>query len=1068
MRSLRRLSGLVRWVAGVAAVLVAVLVLGGSVGYGQQREPKQQTSGSGGLSPIAAQAFLEEEKGKAVERRARRASEEQRAKRRQSRERYRGLSRSEALAVGKRLLPRQLDRPGWKPLDLVPGQEVREYTGPFTARVSGGDGRPPTLVESTLPLRVADADGDLAPVDLKVVSRGGAFVPRNPLVGVRAGSHAADAVALPDVDVAVSLAGAQESARGQASGASVFYPNALPDSDLVIQPKPDGFESFVVLRSSSSPEVTRYRFALPAGATLRESSEEGFEIVRGEERLASVSEPRAWDADGVAVDTETNVVGNDELRISVPHQDLDLKYPLTVDPHISENFRNWQTGQTANFAGWSTWSPRANQGVYFANSNWFLGLGLYVFQRYGSEQPSWHYDYNWVPAEWQFRTRGTTWVYAAQSYLRANDNTATCQYEGIYSPGDDGWPAQTQWHYSDSGVFVGARYTDFLPTGSDAPWKDCNRWRQDRQIGSWLEDSRYFCLGFYSCESAPVRTSGNYYVLGTHVTPGRWYDFTTFMGGAAVHIADPEDPKIVNFSVPSDWTNDSAAGIAFSAQDPGLGVRSLRTYVPNVSWSGAKGGDPLCDGRALNPCSAGRSLSTTVGNLPEGEVQVVGEAVDPAGRLGRDQRTVKVDRTAPRVVTFSNGAVRPNALLRSGQHSLRIDAQDLGSGGIPNSGVKRIEYQLDNGTWRTATTNCESGPCQATWSLNAGPDGLSEGSHHLEARVWDGVGHVSAHQGFDFIVDRTPPVVDLAGPLVEQSGKRLSDGFWTMDATATDEATNRATAGVRNIRVMVDGSPLRLDGEDTGLADQDGDCSRTGCPLDYFDIAYYTREYAEGKRTISVQAEDYAGNRSVARTFTIENSNDVPEPERQAEASSPDFMVYHAGPSFEGLSVTGASRHHVATDPEFPELGRQDNVTYLYGECPTPINDEAAQVEGGCLPPIEIQSSPLCEKHKNLYQDPEVGVTPFKEKTIKGAPAASFSGGRILEIYTGNTTISIYGKDPAQVLRFADALRLALQEEIPTLAQPLTSLAAAGAATAALPVLPPPDANVLAQTEPCK
>lgn len=184
-------------------------------------------------------------------------------------------------------------------------------------------------------------------------------------------------------------------------------------------------------------------------------------------------------------------------------------------------------------------------------------------------------------------------------------------------------------------------------------------------------------------------------------------------------------------------------------------------------------------------------------------------------------------------------------------------------------------------------------------------------------------------------------------------------------------------------------------------------------------------------------------------------------------ANSPRFSVYHLGPTLEGLILNDGSRHHVGTDPQFPELGRQDNVTYLYGECPA-TTAAGADVEGGCVPPIEVQSSPLCEKHKNLYQDPATSGWPFEALTIKGVPAAAFDQGRILEIYTLDTTITIYGKDAAQVLRVADLLRLALPVDIPTLTAPLTTLSAAAGLGPALPVLPPPDQAVLAQTEPCK
>lgn len=839
-----RAAGRVRCLGVLVGVLVGALLVTASVGYGQGRpEPARSASGSGGLSPEAGEALEREERRRAAERRKRRATEQERARRRESRGRYRGLSRSEALAVGKRHLPEQLDRPGWKPLELVPGQEVVEYMGPFSARVSGGRGRPASVVESTLPLRVAGEDGRQAPVDLRIVSRDGALVPENPLVDVRAGGRAADPVALPDIAASVSLVGASETARGEASGASVFYAGALADSDLVIQPQPDGFESFVVLRSSSSPELTSYRFALPDGASLRKSEQEGFEVVRGNERLASVSTPRAWDADGAVVDTQAQVVG-DELRVSVAHRDLDVKYPITVDPHISEDFRNWQTGQTSNFAGWSRWSPRDGRGVYFTNSNWFLGLGLYTFQRYGAEQPADNFKYYWDPAEWQFRSRGTTWVYAAQSYLRANDNTATCQYEGIYSPGDDGWPAQTQWHYSDTGVFVGAKYTDFLPTGSDAPWKDCNRWRQDLAVGSWKEDSRYFCLGYYSCESAPTRRSGNYYVLGTHVTPGTWYDFTTFMGGAAVHIADPEDPSIVNFAGPSGWTNDSTAAISFSGRDPGLGVRTIRTYAPNVAWSGAKGGEPLCDGRAINPCANERPLSTTVGDLPEGLNEVVAEAVDPAGRRGVDKGTVKVDRTGP-VLGTPRGSLwdRRNQEqehrqegLYDAAYSVRLEASDgsTASNATHRSGTKAIDVRVRDAAGVVVQQSpdpepqtCPLSNCTKTRDWTLYTDSLADGEYTIEVTATDQLNNPTrAATRWSVTIDRRGDIVSAVVYDEQVQSERAQRDEWaqvgTQNARTDDWQTirtrdvepcpaNQAGCATRRVRLLREDSEQQYD-----------------------------------------------------------------------------------------------------------------------------------------------------------------------------------------------------------------------------------------------------------------
>ena len=179
---------------------------------------------------------------------------------------------------------------------------------------------------------------------------------------------------------------------------------------------------------------------------------------------------------------------------------------------------------------------------------------------------------------------------------------------------------------------------------------------------------------------------------------------------------------------------------------------------------------------------------------------------------------------------------------------------------------------------------------------------------------------------------------------------------------------------------------------------------------------------------------------------------------------SPEFTAYNVGPRLEGLEVIEAVRVCAPADPEFPELGRHDDVTYLYGECPIP-QGAAAKVEGGCLPPIEIQSTPIGQKHRGLYQQPEMRAE-YEEATIKGVPAAIFDDGRIVEIYTRDTTITVYGQDPAQALRFADALRLALDEDVPAVGRPLHRLSEAGSRAPILAVLPPPPAGILDETEP--
>jgi hypothetical protein len=78
-----------------------------------------------------------------------------------------------------------------------------------------------------------------------------------------------------------------------------------------------------------------------------------------------------------------------------------------------------------------------------------------------------------------------------------------------------------------------------------------------------------------------------------------------------------------------------------------------------------------------------------------------------------------------------------------------------------------------------------------------------------------------------------------------------------------------------------------------------------------------------------------------------------------------------------------------------------------YGDChATPGN--------ACDLPLTVQSWPACERNLSLYDryaGPVDAQPPqHTDLTIRGVPAASFNDGEWLEVYTGDTTIVIFGQ----------------------------------------------------------
>lgn len=192
---------------------------------------------------------------------------------------------------------------------------------------------------------------------------------------------------------------------------------------------------------------------------------------------------------------------------------------------------------------------------------------------------------------------------------------------------------------------------------------------------------------------------------------------------------------------------------------------------------------------------------------------------------------------------------------------------------------------------------------------------------------------------------------------------------------------------------------------------------------------------------------------------------------RTRRSMIPAYTVYYFGAIVEGMAVSEVNRTANPPDP-VTASGRQDAVTYAYGSCPSyPRTGPAAGFEGGCLPPIEIQSAPLCEAHANLYTQPgdapdSAVPEPHKDLKIKGVPAASFDHGTILQIYTRHTTIAISGTNDRLVRRVADSLRVAPANAIPRVGHVLS-----GVSTVSIPPivhrLKPPDARVLRSTKEC-
>ncbi len=681
------------------------------------------------------------------------------ADRRRSRVAYERLSANRATAIDLARLP-SLDAPPRFGVRSEPGVHVERYVGANTAVVSlhqgaflsavhghGNQRRNRVLLRSVLPLRSKAGSGRLAPVDLGLQTRAGAYALANPLVNLAIGRElGASALRFADIGVGVTSVGFTH-VRARPVAGKLLYANALKrkDTDFVISPVPTGADTSYVLRSVASPERLVERFSLPPSATLRPaiaaqpngsgSLSGPIVIARGRSILATVLPPVAVDAQGSRVPLSYSLIGND-LVMRVRHAEGSFAYPILVDPYINEDQRYWDsnTGQpdpygTPDFNGWhyvgypTGYIPgyEGNLGslgtlpsiygpVSFAN-----GLNLATYPNYTPPAGAF--------GEWYLQAPGSgpeaAHIFKADFGITANVpayeyayNAAnlTCQEEGIFN--SSGAP--------EAGlVYRGPTVTSSYAAGVFAT---CGL-----DYTPPFFDYKVFCLSVCGLDGGDSAqgTAGNLAALALVAPYGVKLDTQgyVYMGSSIILESDKFPPHIDTSQVPSGWTND--APVTVGATDYGVGTYSVSASAPN--WTGASTGPPpscyVNNGSSNNGSQGGTQgspntgdrnhrcptgvplpLSFSTSSIPEGSYNVNVNASDVVGNTAASSVPVKVEHTAPGVAISGRLHDALGSLL-TGDASLSVDATD------PLSGVRSIEIDVD-GVQQSFTTQ-PSSPCDA-------------------------------------------------------------------------------------------------------------------------------------------------------------------------------------------------------------------------------------------------------------------------------------------------------------------------------------------------------------------
>lgn len=773
---------------------------------------------------------------------------------------------------------------------------------------------------------------------------------------------------------------------------------------MLLKSLDNGVEVYWQLRSASSPETLSLSVDLPADAGIARPGPNGTKIVRDGKMIGLISPVVATDADGEPVDT-TVAVHDHRVLISVAHHSQDVRYPILVDPTVEADYIFPYDGTTA-FAAWYTYAYPASKFALVRSPldsdpyAWY-GNGLYI---HNAGYPSTLGFTGGAPASadhagFYYAAPGQARIFQVDNSDSKNvwggDPLQMCMIVGIAQPDVANWdgPYGTTWGEGCTPFSSYAWHVRVDPNGSGTP--------------------------------------GNTFVFGEYAyTTGNWA-FNAYFRDAVIYMDDADNPSVTQVNAPDDeWINgDHTGALRAFATDPSTGVKSVNFSIPG-RWS-SQATNPNC---LYGPCSTpwdNGANQIPVSSLPEGMDTINITAVDPAGNSSPPATiSLAIDHTAPpapalKTAAYDSGSQETHISWAPATDPALVD-------GNPGSGLAGYEYRY--------STN---GGTLSDWQTTGAPlftvPGTTPGqSFHVEVRAVDEAANYGSITTGDLTAavpsDTTPPTLSLAGDLYDQAGQVAWEGYWDFDASAADAGGS----GVAEIRAKVDGAHMTFSGGQTVIGNfevgvQGQICAEAGCSLTYDDIPFDTQEYSEGAHTVSVTATDFAGNSTTQQFVIINSHSDEPLAASAAQADAP-YTVYNAGVRVANLPLTRAVRTRVDTPAGQDD---QDSVTYLYGSCDWK--------RSSCMPPVEVQSSSLNRHNVSVYLR---GVAPpaYNARRIKGVPAASFDGGRTLEIYTGNTTISIYGSTAAQVRRVAEALRPSAPADIPTESNPLTHISRRGIA----------------------
>ena len=723
----------------------------------------------------------------------------------------------------------------WTPPVLAEGERIVGWENAATAEVESSTGATAKLYASA-PIRSSVGTGEPRLVDIALErAADGSYRAANPTTSYSLPSEITAGLEFEDAALGVRLAGvAPVGARDL--GPKLAYPNAWTDTDLVVDPLPEGFALTQVLRSTASPESFAVDFELPAGAELVEveigEDFRGAAVDFANGDSVAITPPLAWDADGQTVPTDLRVTDSNSLEVSIEHRDAGFRYPLRLDPEyrygvygadVPWGARPWAEWGQYNPGGnrWRLFEGSHSQAPTFPQGNW--GLWIDPFQLDENTGAGW---YPWGETAYFFRDLpANERVYRYVSGGVAANSKGFVAIHGLFDRGS--------FRYVP-GISSVDGQSPPMQADSTSPWTapaEYAGWHYNYRVDHCFVGESEFnlCGSEQAGQLRPDLPGGEpiFQALIVDTTTRQPEPAAAFMRYAYIYTT-PE----LTVPPPNAPRNTSRPTISGTPREGEV------LTANKGSWTGT---EPIVYDYQWERCNATVTSCSPITGAKSDRYQLTRADVD--SRIRVTVKATNVAGSGGPVASDATGQVQPlttgpepDTIIISGPE----DSTDQSSATFMFTSTligSSFECRFDGATWQACTS-------PKTYSQ------LLDGEHVFEVRSKTTLGAVDqtpAARRFYVDADRDEPSVQI------QTGSPNADGSYQVTITALDPIGGGPSSGVEHLELMVDGDLVQ---------EWDQQCPQGGCSMTR--SATLSGSQSTTNHEIEAIADDASGNTNFA------------------------------------------------------------------------------------------------------------------------------------------------------------------------------------------------------------